>query len=114
MPAPNTATECTLERRLKIKEDARAVRKAVSSSAFIKPSGVPELSRRVREPEGVVDWDEARDGGELKVLFTEDESEVGAGAAASETIFTPVLVLVLAGMNRVACPLLPVIEIRWG
>lgn len=105
---------CTLERRLKIKEDARAVRKAVSSSAFTNPSGVPELSRRVREPEGVVDWDEARDGGGVKVLFVEEASELGAGAAASEIIFIPVLELVLAGMKRVVCPLLPVIEIRWG
>ena len=90
------------------------MRKAVSSSAFINPSGVPELSRRVREPVGVVDWEEARDGGGVKVLFIEDESDPGTGAAASEMIFTPVLVLVLAGMNRVVCPLLPVMEMRCG
>ena len=103
---------CTFERRLKTREDARAVRKAVSSSAFIKPSGLPELSRRVREPLGVVDCDEARDGGGVKVLFIEEESELGAGAAASETIFIPVLVLVLAGMKRVVCPSWLVIEMR--
>lgn len=105
---------CTLERRLKHKEDARAVRKAVSSSAFMNPSGVPELSRRVSEPEGVVVWDEARDGGGVKVLFIEDASELAVGAAAIEMIFIPVLVLLLAGMNRVVCPLLAVIEVRCG
>ncbi len=48
------------------------------------------------------------------MLLIEEESELGAGAAASEMIFIPVLVLDLAGMNSVVCPLLPVIEIRCG
>ena len=54
LPAPKTAMECTFERLQKSAEAASAVRKAVSSSAFMKARGVPRLSSRVREPWGVV------------------------------------------------------------
>jgi len=61
-PAPKTAMEWTLERRLKMMVEARAVRKAVSSSAARKAYGLPLEVRRVREPRGVVDWEEANEG----------------------------------------------------
>lgn len=52
-PVPNTTISLGLWRLTMRREDASAVRKAVSSSAFTKPVGRPSLSINVREPRGV-------------------------------------------------------------
>ena len=122
LPAPNTVTECTFERFENSRLDARAVLNAVSSSALIKPRGVPEPSSRVSEPRGVVLWELVVEGFALGaelvgvkifVLLLLDTIEgVGLGTEASDTIFTPVVVAVLAGMKRVVWPLPLGIEMR--
>lgn len=50
LPDPKTARYFNRERRLKSNDDARAVRKAVSSSALIKPMGSPTLDIMVKDP----------------------------------------------------------------
>ncbi len=58
--------------------EARAVRKAVSSSAARKAYGLPLDVRRVREPRGVVDWAEAHDGSvDLELAMEEIWDKVG-------------------------------------
>lgn len=52
-PVPKTTISLGLCRRTIRREDASAVLKAVSSSAFMKPVGRPSLSINVREPRGV-------------------------------------------------------------
>ena len=114
--------ECTLARLEKMAEAARAVRKAVSSSAFMNARGVPLLSSNVSEPRGVVLWELVVEGSALVfevvetsvvllLLLGEDDE---AGAEARETIFIPVEVLVLAGIKSVVCPRLPGMESRCG
>ena len=110
-PAPNTVMEWTLERLEKRSVDANAVRKAVSSSALINPRGVPVLSRIVREPRGVVLCELVTEGfilgaglvgvAMLILLVLETNEGVGLGTDANVTILIPVVVAVLAGINRV-------------
>lgn len=119
---------------------ARAVRKAVNSSAFTRPVGRPERSSIVRVPRGVVLAVLATDGGgwkeaplildaELLVVLVDREmvtpliaevsdvleSSFGSGAsdASKATIFIPRDSPVLAGMNRVVTPF-RLITVRWG
>lgn len=116
--------------------DARAVRKAVSSSAAMKAYGSPAGVSSVKEPRGVVlcrlgtevsvdlkdvmegVWEEAgvdefvEDCDNLELLVRDEigemagvlfeEGEVEDFGMATVTIFTPLLVLVLAGMKSVA------------
>lgn len=49
-PAPKTVMDLKLLRRQKRSEEQSAVRKAVTSSAFRKPVGVPLLDIIVRAP----------------------------------------------------------------
>lgn len=123
---------------------ARAVRKAVSSSAAIKAYGSPEGLSSVKDPRGVmlcrlgtdvsVDCVDAIEGAweeagveaveacdNLELLREEMGERIGVllegeveGGMAMVTIFTPRLVLVLAGMNRVACWLRLGIKMRLG
>ena len=75
------------------------------------PRGIPALSRRVREPRGVVLCELVTEGFTLgagllgarllTLLVSEAVEGLGAGPDASVTILTPVVVLVRAGMNRV-------------
>lgn len=53
------------------------------------------------------------EGVRLPRLLLSDDNE-GVGADASETILTPVVVPVRAGMKSVVWPLPLGIEIRWG
>lgn len=53
-PAPKTVMDLKLLRRQKRREEQSAVRKAVTSSAFRKPVGVPLLDIIVRAPWGVM------------------------------------------------------------
>lgn len=90
---------------------------------------MPEGVRRVKQPWGVVDWEEAMDGslvveegwelavdtGSRALILGEEEGEGESGDVADkETIFMPLLVLVLAGMNRVFWPFCAGIDRRWG
>lgn len=123
---------------------ARAVRKAVNSSAARKAYGSPEGLKSVKEPRGVVLWRlgtevfvDATDAIEgvweelgvdvvegcdsLELLYEETGERVGElskimvdRGMARVTIFTPLLVLVLAGMKRVVCWFGAGIEIRLG
>lgn len=49
-PAPNTVTVLIFDRRVIRSDEARAVRKAVSSSALINPIGFPSFSMIVSAP----------------------------------------------------------------
>jgi hypothetical protein len=49
-PAPNTVTVFTFDLRVIRREEAKAVRNAVSSSALMKPIGLPSFSIIVRAP----------------------------------------------------------------
>lgn len=53
-PVPNTVKVLTFVRLFMRREEASAVRNAVTSSALRKPNGLPEASIRVRAPWGVV------------------------------------------------------------
>jgi hypothetical protein len=50
LPAPKTVRSCTLWRFLRSMVEARAVRKAVTSSALTRPVVLPRASMRVSEP----------------------------------------------------------------
>ncbi len=54
LPVPNTVMVFIFVRRNMSREEARAVRKAVTSSAFKNPNGFPLEAIRVRAPWGVV------------------------------------------------------------
>jgi hypothetical protein len=49
-PAPNTVTVFTFDLRVIRREEARAVRKAVTSSALRNPIGLPSFAMIVRAP----------------------------------------------------------------
>ena len=90
LPPPKTVTSWTDWRFLRSMVEARAVRKAVTSSALIRPVVRPRLSRRVREPR------------------MEDSGFFGASEASAvdETEVCPVARLsteafVLAGMDEI-------------
>lgn len=103
-PAPKTVRVWTCVRRCRMMEAASAVRKAVSSSALMRPMGEPALSRRVRDPRGVVLWELAREGLGVGVLSVraEEAEEVGVGGGSDSVMtFIPVLVPVVAGMKSV-------------
>lgn len=116
--------------------DARAVRKAVNSSAAMKAYGSPAGVSSVKEPRGVVlcrlgtevsvDLKEAMEGvweetgvdefvddcdnlellrdemGEIAGVLLGVGEVAGVCGMATVTIFTPLLVLVLAGIKSVA------------
>lgn len=75
----------------------------------MKPSGVPALSRRVREPRGVVVRELVVEGSALGteladvwvLMLLPLEAIEDVEGATRDTIFMPVVVLVLAGMNSV-------------
>jgi hypothetical protein len=123
-PAPKTVIECTFDLLANSIVAANPVRKAVSSSAFTKPRGAPALSRRVRQPRGVVVWALVCDGFGLKVeaadarvltlLLGEAVEAFGFGTEARDTILIPVVVPVRAGIKRVVCPGPLSIDIRCG
>lgn len=123
-PAPKTVIEWTFDLLWNIIVDANAVRKAVSSSAFMKPRGIPTLSRIVRQPRGVVLWALVAEGLRLKVeaaevrvltlLSGEAVEAFRSGTDARDTILIPVVLPVRAGIKRVVCPGPLFIEIRWG
>lgn len=103
--------------------EASAVRKAVSSVAAMKASGVPLGRRRVSVPMGVVDWEEdsvdavveaAVDVVEAEEGAMEGVEGVGPSGEASVTTLTPVVVVVRAGMNSVFVPSLEAIDILEG
>jgi hypothetical protein len=70
-----------LERFLSSIFEARAVRKAVISSALIRARGEPVLSRSVSDPLGEVLWEDATEGGGLNVVVL----DVGEELAESDT-----------------------------
>ncbi len=85
---------------------ASAVRKAVSSSALMRPTALPVLSKSVREPRGVVLCELAIGGLGVNVLLLSVEAaeeETVGEVAESVTTFIPMLVLVVAGINSVVC-----------
>lgn len=53
-PTPKTTIFLTFRRRVRRREEARAVRKAVNSSALRNPKGLPSEPMRVRAPWGLV------------------------------------------------------------
>ena len=61
LPAPNTVNECTFVRLASKAVAARAVLKAVISSAARNAYGIPVLVSSVSEPRGVVLWEDATD-----------------------------------------------------
>ena len=85
---------------------------------------MPTLSRRVRQPRGVVLWAlvvleeglrlkvEAADVRLLTLLLAEAAEAVGFGTEASDTILIPVVVPVLAGIKSVVCPETLFIDMR--
>ncbi len=122
MPAPKTVIVETCLRLLKIRVAARAVRKAVISSALIRPRGAPLESRRVRDPLGVVLWLLAMEGGgSSKAVVEEEGVELESEREGlllrgldptMVTIFIPVESLDLAGMKSVVEPSLRVSDVR--
>lgn len=87
-PAPKTVMFFKWVRRARSREDARAVRKAVTSSALRKPTGFPLLAMIVRAPCGVLSVDEVLVV--EVVLLTDEEDEEGVGETLGATRVTTV------------------------
>ena len=129
-PAPKTVIVWTVSRFWNMIVDANAVRKAVNSSAFTTPVGLPVESSIVSVPRGVVlcELDSEAGGVNDVPLTVEAELTVDAGVSARplrpaeaeliddalelvgasgvvrDTIFIPTDVPVLAGINSVLNP----------